>query len=108
MTKKVLLLAAAVLMFQTAPVFAEGSGDGGKKGPHGARMFEKHDTNDDGVITKDEFIGHAEERFTTMDADGNGEVSKEEVRSAGKAMREKMKDKRAKWKEKREKASDSE
>lgn len=94
MSKKVLLLAAAALVLQATPVLAEGGkGDGPRK--HHEGMFEKHDTNGDGGVSKDEFLQHAEERFQKMDADGDGTVSKEE----GQAAREKMKEK---WKEKRE------
>ena len=55
-------------------------------------MFERHDTNGDEVISKSEFIASAEERFKKMDADGNGEISKDEI----KAHHAKMK---GKWKE---------
>ena len=63
----------------------------------GAKMFEKHDTNGDGVISKAEFLTHAEERFSKMDVDGDGNVTKDEAKAAKEKMREKwkeMKDKR--------------
>ncbi len=63
---------------------------GGKN--RGEKMFEKHDTNGDGVISKEEFMAHAEERFGKMDKDGDGKVTKEEARE----VREEMK---KKWKE---------
>lgn len=62
------------------------------------KLFEKHDTNGDGVISKAEFLTHAEERFTKMDADGNGEVTKDEA----KAYKEKMRTKLKEMKEKKE------
>ncbi len=85
--KKLLMLSAVVLAVGATPVLAEGHGD------KGGKIFEKHDTNGDGSISKDEFLTHATERFEKMDADGNGEVSKEEAKSAHKAKRAAMKDK---------------
>ena len=95
---KFLVLTAAVLTFSALPALADNHG-GGKKG----KMFEKHDTNGDGVISKSEFLSHAEERFAKMDANGDGEVTKDE----GKAAREAMKEKRKERKEER-KASQGE
>jgi len=88
--KKVMILSAAFLAFTAMPVLADGHGG---KGHKGAKMFEKHDTNSDGTISKDEFLAHATERFENMDADGDGRVSKEEAKAAGDAKRAKMKDK---------------
>jgi len=90
--KKLLMLSAVALSFAAMPAMANDHGDkGGKKG---AKMFEKHDTNSDGVISKDEFLAHATERFDKMDVDGNGEVSQEEAKAAGEAKRSEMKEKR--------------
>jgi Ca2+-binding EF-hand superfamily protein len=100
--KKLLMLGAAVLTFQAAPVLADSyGGEGDKKG----KLFETHDTNGDGVISKSEFLAHmekkAEERFSKMDKDGDGSISKEEAKANKEARKEKMKEKRDKWKEKR-------
>lgn len=93
--KWILMMAATALVMQAGPVFAEG-------GPkHHGKMFEKHDTNGDGVITKDEFLAHAEERFSQMDADGDGSVTKEEGQAAKEKMKEKWKEKRDKMKERK-------
>lgn len=93
--KKLLMLSAAVLAFQAAPVLADDYGD--KKG----KMFESKDTNGDGVISKSEFMAHAEEKFAEMDKDGDGSISKDEAKENVKGKREKMKEKRDEWKEKR-------
>ncbi|MEM6780524.1 MAG: hypothetical protein AAF569_01525 [Pseudomonadota bacterium] len=98
MMKKLMMLTALALMIQTAPVLANDYSDAGGKG----KMFEKHDADGDGVISKVEFLNHAEERFDKMDADGNGSVSQEEGKEARENMREKMKEKREKWKERKE------
>ncbi len=57
-------------------------------------MFEKHDTNGDGVISKSEFLDHAEKRFKKMDKDGSGDITKEEAKEARQAMKDKMKEHR--------------
>lgn len=93
--KKLLMLSAVLLTASAVPAFADSHG--GKH--HKGKMFEKHDTNGDGVISKDEFLGHAQERFSKMDADGNGEVSKEEAKAAHEKMREKFQERREERKE---------
>lgn len=94
MMKKILMLGAAALMFQAVPALAEGGpGDGHHKG----KMFEKQDTNGDGVITEDEFLAKAKERFAMMDADSDGKITMEEGKAAHEKMREKMKE----WKDKK-------
>ena len=92
--KKLLMLSALVLTVGAAPALA---GDYEGKGDHKGKMFEKHDTNGDGVISKEEFLDHATNRFSEMDANDDGEVSKEEAKAAHDKMREQMK----KWKEKK-------
>jgi len=82
-TLVILSLSAFAIGF-AMPAFAEGKGKGG--------MFEKHDTDGDGVISKSEFLSHAEARFSSMDVNGDGSVSKDEAKSKHKEMREKMKE----------------
>lgn len=98
--KKILAMTALAMIMSSPAAFADDRG--GKDGKHGGKMFEKHDTNGDGVISKDEFLNHASEKFSKMDADGNGEVTKEEGKAARDAHREKMKERRAKMKDKKE------
>lgn len=102
MSKKLMMLAATALMMQATPVFADNhGGPDGERGKHKGKMFEMHDTDGDGVVTKDEFLSHAEERFGKMDADGDGKITKEESAEAHKAMKEKFKEKRKEFKERR-------
>ncbi len=83
-------------MFVAPAAFADHHKGGDKAG----KMFEKHDINGDGVISKDEFMKGAEERFAKMDTDGNGEVSKDEAKAHHEAMKEKWK----KMKDRKDKA----
>jgi Ca2+-binding EF-hand superfamily protein len=89
--KKILMLSAAVLALQAIPALAQEHGD---KGARGAKMFEKQDTNGDGVITEEEFVARAKEHFTMMDGNKDGKVTKEESEAAFAKMREKMKEHR--------------
>lgn len=98
--KKILALTAVALAFAVSPAMADNHGDK-------AKMFEKHDTNGDGVISKSEFLSHAEERFSNMDTDGNGEISKDEVQAKRAEMKEKRKDRMKEMREKRQERRDS-
>jgi len=89
--KKLLMLSAVILAVGATPALADRNDDKGDKG----KMFEKHDTNSDGVISKGEFLDHATKRFSDMDADGNGEVSKEEARAGHEKRRAEMKKRKA-------------
>jgi len=51
-------------------------------GPQGVR-FMKADTDNDGVVSLDEFLAHAEEVFTRIDANGDGVINEEEAQNAG-------------------------
>lgn len=105
--KKLSLLAAAAMLVSAAPAFADHHG-GGDKGQMKEKMFEKHDANGDGVISKQEFLSHAEEKFTKMDIDENGEVTQEESKEAWGKMKEKYGKMREKRKEMMEGAADAE
>lgn len=96
---KFLVLTGVALFLSIPAAFAEHGdteGHGGKGEMKLERMFEKGDKDGDGVISKEEFLANAEERFTAMDADADGKVTKEEA----KAHHEEM---RAKWKELKDK-----
>ncbi|MEZ5814187.1 MAG: hypothetical protein R3E13_05610 [Alphaproteobacteria bacterium] len=93
MMKKLLAFTAVALVISMSPALADHHGGAGH---HKGKMFEKHDLNGDGVISKEEFLSHAEDKFGKMDADGNGEISKDEAEAAHAKMKEK-------WKERREK-----
>ena len=42
-------------------------------------LFNKFDANEDGVITKEEYMKFIDERFDKMDSDGNGTITKEDL-----------------------------
>lgn len=102
--KKLFLLSAAILAVQTLPVLAQDGPpphEGGKHHGKGMeRMFEKQDTDKDGVITEAEFNAFTKKRFDDMDANKDGKVTKEEAKAHHDAMK-------AKWKERREKSKDA-
>ena len=84
---------AMVLGAPYAHAFGGGKGDGpGRKGvPLAERMFERHDTNKDGEMSKEEFLAGAEERFTKMDLNGDGKITKEELEQGRQKMMEERK-----------------
>ncbi len=101
--KKLLTLSAVALALSFTPALAGERTDVDHKGG----MFEKHDTNGDGVISKDEFLKQAEERFGKMDANGDGNVTAEEGKAAKEAMHSKREEHREKRKEMRQKKQDA-
>jgi hypothetical protein len=46
-------------------------------------LFGKADTNNDGIITKAEFLADVDARFATLDANKDGKISKEERPGGG-------------------------
>lgn len=83
-------LAAMVITGVTSAIACDKGKDGHN---HGAKMFEKLDTDSDGIITKAEFIAKTERKFAKMDADSDGKVTKEEVEKHRALMKEKHKEK---------------
>ncbi|MDA0781062.1 MAG: EF-hand domain-containing protein [Rickettsiales bacterium] len=107
--KKIIFLATTAIISFSAPSMAndhEGKGrDGGmffekkdenndgfiskeefmnmKKGGHygKAYMMKEVDKNKDGEISKAEFLEAKEEKFKKMDANGNGKLTEEEIKS---------------------------
>ena len=65
-------------------------------GDHKAKMMERIDTNNDGMISKSEFMTKHEEKFTMMDTNKDGMLSMEEMEAAKKKMKEKWGDKKEK------------
>ncbi len=96
--RKVLMFSVLAVLFLGGATFASADcGECGKKAdcPRKSakidRMFEKKDANSDGVISKAEFVAHAEKKFAKMDADGNGSITKEEAKKYWAAKKEKKK-----------------
>ncbi len=99
--RKVLMFSVLAVLFLGGATFASAHcGDCGKKAdcPRKSakmdRMFEKKDANSDGVISKAEFMAAAEKKFAKIDADGNGSLTKEEVKNYWAAKKEKYKNKK--------------
>ena len=92
MARKDLLLGAVaaslLLSGIAAPAFAA-KGES-KHGERGAAMIERLDANKDGKVSLDEFKTNISATFKTFDADGNGQVTKDEI----KARRDAFKDAR--------------
>lgn len=90
-TKIFTFTAISAIFFVTVPLsYAETEGKKGC-GYHKGKKFEKTDTNADGVISHEEFLAKAENRFKKMDADGDGKITKEEAKNHHASMREKYK-----------------
>ncbi len=45
------------------------------------KKMKKMDADGDGVVSKDEFMAHAEKKFSRKDKDGDGVISAEEMKS---------------------------
>ncbi len=96
--KKYLFLTASVLVFSAVvilPAYAEHH-----EGKEAKGIFAKHDANNDGVVTKDEFMSHAETKFKEIDKNSDGKINKEESETHRAEWKEKHKEKREDIKEK--------
>ena len=102
--KKTLLMAATAALITAGGSAWAGhhEGDGEHKRGHGG-MMEKMDTNEDGMISKDEFLAKHAAHFDKMDKDGDGNISKDEMSAAREQMKEKMGERREKRHDKRKK-----
>ena len=74
--RKVLMFSVLAVLFLGGATFAaadcgtcDKKADCPRKSAKMDRMFEKKDSNSDGVISKAEFMSHAEKKFAKMDAD---------------------------------------
>ena len=97
MRKALMFSILAVLFIGGATIAAADCGACDKKEDCKSRyckMFEKKDSNSDGVISKAEFVTHSEKKFAKMDADGNGSLTKEEVNNYWAAKKGKYKAKK--------------
>lgn len=64
----------------------------GGKGHRGGKMMKMADTNNDGKISQAEFIAAADKRFTAIDADNDGRITKEERQAYRQKMHGKWRD----------------
>ncbi|MCV2881391.1 EF-hand domain-containing protein [Actibacterium sp. XHP0104] len=84
MTRKTILTTLSVLALGGAaavtalPAMASGP----KGGQMGAMMMQRFDADNDGKITREEFLTPMQDRFAASDSDGDGVLSAEELASA--------------------------
>jgi Ca2+-binding EF-hand superfamily protein len=77
-----------------------GKGEGGWKhrmghrggGHHGKMMMKMADTNNDGAVSQAEFTASAGKRFDSIDANNDGQITKEERQAHHQEMRGKWRD----------------
>ena len=101
--KKLLLSALVLGVTFAAPAMAEDYGSDDKKR---SEKHRKHriDTNEDGVVSKSEFMAAQEKKFKELDANNNGKIEREEF----KKFHAKMKNKRKEWhKERKERKEEA-
>jgi hypothetical protein len=82
LTRTLLVLTAATLSMSAiaeAPRAARSEASLGG----GSWMLQRYDTNDDGMITLQEFQAGGDALFAQLDADGDGKLSAEELAAAG-------------------------
>jgi Ca2+-binding EF-hand superfamily protein len=73
------LIIGSLIAALAVPAITAVAKDGPSKGHHGAKMFERLDTNKDGEISFEEMTVKSSERFEKLDKDGNGTISVEEM-----------------------------
>lgn len=103
--RKILALSAMALILSPVAVFADE--EEVKHRPENIekfmeRMFDKNDKDGDGVISKEEFLANAEEKFKGMDKDGDGKLTKDEAKSHREEMRDKWKAKKEQMKQEKQ------
>ena len=102
--KKLITLTALAFVFSVPYAVAEdGAQDHSKRPGHKmGGMFAEKDLDKDGAVSKSEFLKAAEKRFSTIDSNGDGKITRDESR----AHHKKMKDRRHERKEKRQERRD--
>jgi len=90
MAKKELLLGAvaASLIFSGAAAPAFAAKDKHRHGHRHGAMIERLDTDKDGKVSLAEFKANASVAFKAFDADGNGQVTKDEIKARREAFKE--------------------
>lgn len=93
--KKQTLIALSLAALIATPALAEHGKDGHPhRGP--GHMFEKADTNKDGVVTKEEFRAQSDKFFAKLDTNGDGKITKQEQEEAHAKFKQKREEHRAK------------
>jgi len=67
-------------------------GKGHGRGHHGMKMMKMADTNGDGAVSQAEFTAGASKRFNSIDANSDGQITKEERQAHHQEMRGKWRD----------------
>lgn len=89
--KLVSLIALSTLAFASVSVAADMPKDkapAGMEKKHGDH-FKKADTNNDGSISKEEFMTRHEKKFVEIDANHDGKISNDEMKARHEAMKAK-------------------
>ncbi|MES1993712.1 MAG: EF-hand domain-containing protein [Pseudomonadota bacterium] len=89
MVNRIKYITLAVVLAGVAWSALAESTDGGQQGMM-KRMWEMADTDKDGRISKAEFMAMSEQRFTTLDANGDGYIDENEREQAQARMRQHM------------------
>jgi 2-succinyl-5-enolpyruvyl-6-hydroxy-3-cyclohexene-1-carboxylate synthase len=80
--KKVIFASAVMAMFAASAMAAEEAKDAAKaKKPEGGKMFEVLDINKDTTISKEEWLMPHDKKFSEMDANKDGKVVVDEVKT---------------------------
>lgn len=89
MYKTLSIMSACALVVAVSPANAgmhEDKHDGGKNmgkhmgKMHAGKMFKHMDSNDDGKVSREEFMDKHRAMFDKMDADDDGQLSKDEMK----------------------------
>lgn len=72
------ILSVAIVAGASFALASESAREAGHKGPH--FKFEELDANQDGELSKDEMKAHRKAQFMKMDTDNDGQVSEAELR----------------------------
>ena len=76
-------LACFALATFAGPALAQ---DAPPPGPRGGGMMMRADTNGDGVVTRDEALAQAGQRFDRMDSNHDGRLTGDEMEQVGRRM----------------------
>ena len=84
------IIFSLTILMMSPLALADHHGGKGKGRPHQKRggHFKMMDTNNDGKVSKDEFMARTTKRFTEMDANGDGFITKDEKKTHRKKMKE--------------------